>query len=332
MKKIRIAQIGTSANSHGNMIWESLIKQNDIFEVVGYALPENERVKYPTQAAAFKGYREMTVEEILSDPTIEAVTVETEEVYLTKYALMAAKAGKHIHMEKPGGHDLPEFEKMIAAVKAGKKVFHTGYMYRYNPAVAELVDQVKNGELGEIISVDAEMSCTHSKITRDWLNTTKGGMMFFLGCHLIDLVLSIQGKPLKITHLNRSSGLDENTFDDFGFAVLEYKNGVSTVKTTDVEMGGFERRHVCVVGTKKTVEIRPLEYFYGSLQFATKTDYCSQGWADKGLVRDTPAFDRYDGMMASFAAMVRGEKKNPYTLDYELELYKLVLECAGMKR
>jgi hypothetical protein len=37
-------------------------------------------------------------------------------------------------------------------------------------------------------------------------------------------------------------------------------------------------------------------------------------------------------MMASFAAMVRGEKQNPYTLDYELELYKLVLECAGMDK
>ena len=36
-------------------------------------------------------------------------------------------------------------------------------------------------------------------------------------------------------------------------------------------------------------------------------------------------------MMASFAAMVRGEKENPYTLDYELALYKLVLECCGVK-
>ena len=42
MKRIRIAQIGTSANSHGNEIWQSLLKQDDIFEIVGYALPERE--------------------------------------------------------------------------------------------------------------------------------------------------------------------------------------------------------------------------------------------------------------------------------------------------
>jgi hypothetical protein len=34
-------------------------------------------------------------------------------------------------------------------------------------------------------------------------------------------------------------------------------------------------------------------------------------------------------MMASFAAMVRGEKENPYAYDYELELYKMVLQCCG---
>ena len=93
MRKIKIAQIGTSRNSHGNQIWTSLLKQNDIFEVVGYAFPEEERKKFPTRVDAFDGYREMTVEEILSDPEIEAVAVETEEIYLTKYALMVAKAG-----------------------------------------------------------------------------------------------------------------------------------------------------------------------------------------------------------------------------------------------
>ena len=37
------------------------------------------------------------------------------------------------------------------------------------------------------------------------------------------------------------------------------------------------------------------------------------------------------GMLASFAAMVRGEKENPYTYDYELELYKTVLQCCGVE-
>ena len=103
MSKVRIAQIGTSLMSHGNFVWNSLLRQNDIFEVVGFAFPENEREKFPEQMKAYEGYREMTVDEILSDPTIDAVAVETEEIYLTKYATMVAKAGKHLHMEKTVG-------------------------------------------------------------------------------------------------------------------------------------------------------------------------------------------------------------------------------------
>ena len=53
MKKIKIAQIGTSRNSHGNQIWNSLLKQNDIFEVVGYAFPEEEREKFPARVTVF---------------------------------------------------------------------------------------------------------------------------------------------------------------------------------------------------------------------------------------------------------------------------------------
>ena len=53
MKKIKIAQIGTSQNSHGNDIWRTLIKLSDVFEIVGYAFPENEREKFPNKVEIF---------------------------------------------------------------------------------------------------------------------------------------------------------------------------------------------------------------------------------------------------------------------------------------
>lgn len=76
-------------------------------------------------------------------------------------------------------------------------------MYRYNPFVKELLQKVKNGELGDIISVEAQMNCMHSVNTRQWLANFPGGMMFFLGCHLIDLILQIQGMPERIIALNK---------------------------------------------------------------------------------------------------------------------------------
>ena len=329
MKTVRIAQIGTSKYSHGQQCWESLKKQLDIFDMAGYALPECEETKFPELMPAYEGYRLMTVKEILNDPIITAVAIETEEKYLTKYALMAAKAGKHIHMEKPGGTDIFQFEELIRIMRQTGKVLHLGYMYRYNPFVADLLERIKRGELGEILSVEAQMNCFHNKEVRQWLQELPGGMMFFLGCHLVDLILQIQGKPKQIVPLNKRTNCETDALD-FAMAVFEYERGVSFVKTTALEIGGYARRQLVVTGTEGTVEIKPLEMFVPGegMHFTEKTEYTEKAWFDRGIHSQTDRFNRYDGMMAAFAAYARGEAQNPYTLDYELELYKTILETC----
>ena len=329
MKKIKIAQIGTSKCSHGNEIFGTLMKNSDIFEIAGYVMPENEREKWPGNMVAFKAYKELTIEEVLNDPEIEAVTIETEEKYLTKYALMAAKAKKQIHMEKSGGCEAGEFEKLIETVKNNKTVFHVGYMYRYNPYIMKLMERIKSGELGEIISVEAQMSGYHPKDRREWLGGYKGGIMFFLGCHLVDLIYGIMGKPDEVIPLNRKTGTDGLDTVDFGMAAFTYKNGVSFAKSTNVEVGGFSRRQLVVTGTKGTVEIRPLE---NHKEYPTTTssyrEVFDTAWLSDAEFVTTEKFDRYDAMMKSFAQMVRGEKENPWNYDYELELYKLIMKAC----
>ncbi|MEE1074771.1 MAG: Gfo/Idh/MocA family oxidoreductase [Acutalibacteraceae bacterium] len=331
MKKIKIAQIGTNAYSHGIEIFNSIKKQSELFEIVGYVLPENERERLPSRIKCFEGYKELTLEEVLNNSEIEAVTIETDEIYLTKYAILAAKAGKHIHMEKPGGRELADFEELISIMKKTGKVFHTGYMYRYNPYVIELMKKIKDGELGDIVSVEAQMNCIQPNCLREWLSELPGGMMFYLGSHLVDLILQIKGTPQKIIPLNKASGINDISTTDFGMAVFEYDNGISFAKTSAVEFGGFARRQLVVSGTKGTVELNPIEWYLPDLRNmqthrATRTE---ANWNNGGKKEISEPFDRYDNMIKSFAQYVRGEKINPYTLDYELELYKTVLKASG---
>jgi len=187
----------------------------------------------------------------LNDPEIEAVAVETEEIYLTKYALMAAKAGKHLHMEKPGGVDSAEFTRLIEALKSQNLVFSTGYMYRFNPKIQEALAKVKNGELGEIYAVEAQMNCIHTNQVRQWLHAFPSGMLFFLGCHLIDLIYQIQGEPEEVIPLSTSTGFDGISAKDYGMVAFKYKNGVSFAKACDAELGGFLRRQIVICGEKK---------------------------------------------------------------------------------
>lgn len=58
-------------------------------------------------------------------------------------------------------------------------------------------------------------------------------------------------------------------------------------------------------------------------------EHFSEGWHDEEEKHFTEKYDRYDAMMQSFAAMVCGEKENPWDYDYELKLYKTVLKACG---
>lgn len=176
------------------------------------------------------------------------------------------------------------------------------------------------------------MSGYHSDEIRKWLKNFDGGIMFFLGCHLIDLILQIQGIPERVISLNKSTGLNNIDSTDFGMSVLEYKNGVSFAKTTDIERGGFLRRQLVVTGTKGMVEVKPLEEnveYPGTITCYKETK--DTDWNAKAEKQKSEMFGRYDAMLRSFAEMVRGEKENLWSYDYELELYKMVLEACGKK-
>ncbi|MBQ8882006.1 MAG: Gfo/Idh/MocA family oxidoreductase, partial [Clostridia bacterium] len=259
MRKIRIAQIGMNRYSHAPEVFTTLKLHPEVFELVGYALVEDERETCAHKLKFFDGYPELSLNEILNDPTIEAVAVETDEIHLNKYAQMAADAGKHIHMEKPGSQNLASFERLIDTMRKSKKVFHTGYMYRYNPLVSKAIERAKANEFGTVYSVEAHMSRFDDMACRQWFDSFKGGMMFYLGCHLIDLVVQIQGFPKNIIPLNTRTGINGVNTEDLGFAVLQYENGVSVVRMGGAEVGGFDRRQLVICGSKSTLEIRPLE-------------------------------------------------------------------------
>lgn len=335
MRRLKVAQIGIK-HDHASPAFGSIMHLKDEYEVVGFATENADEVP----SDKYQGYPRMTPEEILAIPDLDAVVIETSELNLAKYALMAAERGLAVFMDKPGGIKLEDYEKLIATVKKKGLVFHTGYMYRYNPAVIKALELVKNGELGEICSVEAQMNCLHKPYKRQWLDQFPGGMMFFLGCHLVDLVLQVQGLPEEIIPYNTCSGFDDVTAKDIGFAVFKYKNGVSFVKTSAAEPCGFMRRQLVITGSRGTLEINPLEeyvcdtpYDNHAATMRLSTDKTVEkgisSWRQIGAWEKLGPYDRHDNMMKSFAAMVRGEKANPWDYDYELTLYKHVLAACG---
>jgi predicted dehydrogenase len=161
-------------------------------------------------------------------------------------------------------------------------------------------------------------------------------MMFFLGCHLVDLILQFQGVPEKIIPFNTCSGFDGVTANDIGMAVFQYKNGISFAKSAATECCGFMRRQLVISGSKGTIEIKPLERLHGGdlvstvlvEHYADANGTCP--WTREGRRILSEPYSRYECMLLTFAAMVRGEVQNAFTPAYERSLHRLVMQACGV--
>ena len=340
MKKIRIAQIGTG-HDHAGVTYAALRRMTDIFEVVGYAEVPEDDLDYAVSKKhtqnylwAYEGTKQYTAEEILAMDDLDAVSIETADVNLVKYAQMAADKGLHIQMDKAPGESAEAFEKLLKTVKEKKLAFNIGYMYRFNPLIKQAFERVKSGELGRVYSVTAEMSCHSSKGKREWLEQFQGGMMQYLGCHMVDLVVRLLGVPEEIVPYNYATGADGVKSKDVAFAVFKYQNGLATVKSSMLDSGGYVRRHLIIHGEKGTIQICPLEKFESKPSgISTKmTDYVPQdGWNGLGRTVESGAFDRYEVMLVEFAAMIRGERDLAVDLETEALVERCLLAADGIE-
>ena len=97
------------------------------------------------------------MKELLSLP-LDAVNIDCDEELQTHYGMMAAERGLHISFDKPGSQPDAEFDALIDRVKTNGTVFHVSYMYRYNPAVMYAMEKIARGDIGEVISIEAQIA------------------------------------------------------------------------------------------------------------------------------------------------------------------------------
>ncbi|MCI8388136.1 MAG: Gfo/Idh/MocA family oxidoreductase [Clostridiales bacterium] len=330
MKPIKIAQIGTG-HDHASVIWDSLKKNSDCFELIGLAEPiEANRDRIYSDAKVY------TVDELLKMDDLEAVVIEAGKEHEIKYAQMFADKGIPVQVDKPGSADFDEWATFVNTMKKKHLPFGIGYMYRFNPLVNQAYEMMKRGELGDIFSVEAQMSVRHDKEKREWLGKYKGGMMYYLGCHLIDMVCMFKGIPDEVIPLSSTTGNEGVESEDYGFAILKYSNGVSFVKANASEVNGYERRQLVISGTKGTYEIRPWEInsegkYYTKAKLTLLRKWQNQ-WTDNSREIVSDVYDRYDSMMRHFAAIVRGEAEMMFDYDYEIEVFRTIIKACGAKK
>jgi predicted dehydrogenase len=335
-QRVKIGQIGTG-HEHASGKMSTLRMLGDHYEVVGIAEPDPELRKQRENDPVYRGVTWMTEEQLLNTPGLQAVAVEvdSDDDQLMDIAGRCIDAGLHIHLDKPGGESYSKFKRVLDEAGRRNLTVQLGYMYRNNPAVQFCLHAVRQGWLGQVFEVDCVMS-KHSGVGyRKYLAQFRGGTMFIYACHLIDLVVSLMGKPDRIVDFPRQTRSDVGIeMCDNGLIVFEYPRTTATIRTCSLEVDGYRRRQLVVCGDEGTVDIRPLETLdiqppqQLKLQLALSQDRDSykKGYQE---VSFPPPPGRYDYQLIELARIIQGEIENPYPLQHELLVQECLLKACG---
>lgn len=342
-ERIRIAQIGTS-HAHASGKMDALRSLPDLYDVVGFAEPIAARQAAAQKAKSFAGLKHLTEEEILGDRSVQAVVIETTLEDSARAALAALKAGKHIHLDKPGAETHADFVALRRYAAEQKLTVQMGYMLRYNPGIQLLVRSVKEGWLGDVMEIDASMGKLLDEGTRKRFAQLPGGGMYELACHLVDTIVTLMGPPLSVQAFGNATRAPQDTFVDNQLAVLTYPKATVTIRCNHADPFGGPNRAISVRGTRGDLEIRPLESGKGVLRLdqdrdtikvCRKVGDTSVMVAEPRFKKGENAFElpvpkgRYDEEFRDLARVLRGQAFG-WSAEHDIAVHATALRAAGL--
>jgi predicted dehydrogenase len=197
---------------------------------------------------------------ILKDPEIHAVVLATPHSLHVKQIVQAAKAGKHVFVEKPFTLTRKTAEKAVAAVKAAGVTLGVGFNRRYAPSFVEMTNRIRAGAIGDVLHIEA----THSGPTgyglkpNTWRSIrpeTPGGGMTARGVHTLDAMIRIAGPVSSVYAFSDKRKLPADIdIDDTTSMLLKFAGGATGHLSTVFVTGDLYCLRV--FGSKGWLELR----------------------------------------------------------------------------
>ena len=189
-----------------------------------YAVVERHRSESRELYPKSKLYR--SVAEMLQDPLVDVVVVNTPVQTHYEYAKEALLAGKHVLVEKPFTVTAEEARALDTLAKEKGKLLMVYQNRRYDGDYLKVKEIVKSGVLGELKEVEIRFDRFRDSISAKAHKETAesgGGALYDLGAHLIDQALQLFGKPIK-TYADLGYLRKGTQTDDYFEVICFYNN------------------------------------------------------------------------------------------------------------
>ena len=183
-------------------------------------------------------------DDVLSDPSIDAVLLATPVSTHFKLGLQALEAGKHLFVEKPLAASSEEAQDLITAADERGLVLMPGHTFLYSPPVDAVRNLITSGELGEIYFVST------SRVNLG-LHQTDVSVAWDLGPHDFSILRYwLEEAPTNVTAMARGCVMPDSP--DVAFINLQFPSG--TIANVEISwLAPSKLRRTTVVGSQKMV-------------------------------------------------------------------------------
>ena len=260
---LRAAQIGLGW--WGKTLVESVQGSSDVIQfVAAVSRSQAEDHKRFAQAQGLRLYA--TYEEALADPQVDAVVLATPHSLHTPQVVAAAAAKKHVFCEKPFALTKADAETAVRATQQTGVTLGLGYNRRFHPEMTRLRDQIRSGELGTILHVEATMTFPNGLFLKPdaWRadkHETPCGALTPMGVHAIDGMIDLCG-PISQVYCQSFRRVVAVDADDTTSMLFRMAEGMSGYLGTMTATGpGFSFQ---IFGSKGSVRLEGMTHVAGA--------------------------------------------------------------------
>lgn len=222
-----------------------------------------------------------TIRELLADPKVDVVTICTPSGAHMEPAIAAARAGKHVIVEKPLEITLKRCDRIIRACEEHGVTLSTIFPSRYHQSSQLMKKAIDQGRFGTLSLGDAYVKWFRPQSYYDqgaWRGTWNfdgGGALMNQAIHSVDLLLWLMGPVTSLTANTATLAHKRIEVEDVATASLKFANGA---------LGVIEASTAVYPGYLKRIEIHGSE---GSAvlkeEDITEWDFAKQRKSDEKL-------------------------------------------------
>jgi predicted dehydrogenase len=190
------------------------------------------------------------IDELLADPSLDAVVVATDVPTHAALAHRVLEAGKHCFVEKPLAQSVAEAEQVVAAASSSGRTLMVGHLLEYHPGVDKLKEIADAGDLGDIHYLYS------NRLNLGKLRADENAL-WSLGAHDVSVVLRLAGEEPVECHAFGESYMRSGV-EDVVFCYLRFPSGLAAHLHLSW-LDPHKERRFTVVGSRRMATFDDME-------------------------------------------------------------------------